>query len=66
MSKIMDRVLARVLRADVAGACTPDHGQSCGATTFTCHLGRLHKTTYGVVACNGTCPSPVTTNDGTC
>jgi hypothetical protein len=66
VTKAADRLLARVLRTEVAGACVPDHGQSCGSPTYTCHNGRLYRTTYGVVQCNGTCPTPVTTSYGTC
>ncbi|GAA0903207.1 hypothetical protein [Virgisporangium aurantiacum] len=66
INSAVDRLLARLLRGDTAGACVPDHGDSCGATKYVCHLGRLYKTVYGRVQCNGSCPNPVTTNAGTC
>lgn len=66
VTRAADRLLARILRTEVAGACVPEHGDSCGATKYVCRSGRLYRTVYGTVACNGTCPSPVTTSYGTC
>ncbi|AEV87844.1 hypothetical protein ACWT_6831 [Actinoplanes sp. SE50] len=63
--KAGDRLLARVLRTEVAGACVPDHGQSCGSITYVCHLGRLYKHDPGRVQCNGQCVTTVT-YVGTC
>ena len=66
MNRMSDRLLSRLLRRDIAGACVPDHGESCGAPTYVCRSGRLYRTTYGTVACNGSCPTPITQSYGTC
>lgn len=66
INSAVDRLLARMLRTETAGACTPDHGDSCGATKYVCRLGRLYKTVYGRVQCNGSCPAPITTSAGPC
>lgn len=66
LNRLGDRLLARMLRSDVAGACVPDHGDSCGATRYFCRGTRMYRTVYGRVQCNGTCPAPITTSYGTC
>lgn len=66
LNGVVDRLLGRMLRTEVAGACVPEHGDSCGATKYVCRSGRLYRTVYGRVQCNGRCPAPVTTSYGTC
>lgn len=59
LMKRSDRIAARVLRLDRAGACVPEHGQVCSCEySYSACVGTGAKNDYytnWVVGCTGQC-----------
>lgn len=55
ISAFGDKLLSRALRTETAGACVPEHGQSCGGH---CAGGWWWECSGSYFDCNGNCVCP--------